>query len=184
MAHYTDWPEYPTNLLDLTDFPTQTDDVDDVSAWLINALAHEMIAVQKELGTQPKAGFADVDARLDAMLPHYNDRGDPSAYDFTLANLTTDGTWRDLDLSAIVPAGTKAVLLLINVWDDKSNTDLYLKEKGNSNAYNASRINTQIANVSILNDAIVACDDNRKIQYYAENTTWTALNLVVRGWFK
>jgi parallel beta-helix repeat protein len=66
MAHYTDWPEYPTDLLDVVDYPTQADDVDDVEAWGINSLVHEMIAVQKELGTIPKGSFADVKTRLDA----------------------------------------------------------------------------------------------------------------------
>lgn len=66
MAHYTDWPEYPTDLLDLVDYPTQIDDIDDVMAWNVNALVHEMIAVQKELGTLPKGAFADVKTRLGA----------------------------------------------------------------------------------------------------------------------
>ena len=67
MAHYTDWPDYPTEVLNLTDYPTQTDDVDDVSAWLVNALVHEMIAVQDELGTQPKGSYADVKTRIDKI---------------------------------------------------------------------------------------------------------------------
>ena len=184
MAHYTDWPEYPTALLDLTDYPTQTDDVEFVEAWLINALVHEMIAVQAELGTQPKAGYADVDARLDAMLPHYHDRGDPSAYDYTLANLTTDGAWHDLDLSSIVPAGATAVNLSIWIKDDLINKGLLFRKNGNTNPYAREELRTQTANIHNTGCVIVVCDANRKIEYAATNVIWTEINITVTGWWK
>lgn len=184
MAHYTDWPEYPTALLDLTDYPTQTDDVDDVDAWLINALVHEMIAVQKELGTLPKGGYADVKARLDAVGAGYVDRGDNASYDFVLANFTTDGTWRDLDLSSIVPAGAIAVNLNVGVTDDLVNQDFMLRKNGNSYTYNISRSRTFIANVAFYQSSIIGCDANRKIEYYASNTTWTNIQLSIKGWWK
>ncbi len=64
MSFYTDFPVYPTAVLSTTDYPDQLDNVDDVLADLVNALRDEMIAVQAELGTVPKAGYADVKTRL------------------------------------------------------------------------------------------------------------------------
>ncbi len=68
MTHYTDYPNYPTKLLNLTDYPTSVDDVVWVEAWLVNALRDEMMAVQKELGTLPKANAADLTTRLSVSL--------------------------------------------------------------------------------------------------------------------
>ena len=68
MGHYTDWPVYPTEILDTTDYPNQTDNTDWVLAWLLNAIKAEMIAVQEELGTQPKGSAADVKTRLGVSL--------------------------------------------------------------------------------------------------------------------
>ncbi len=66
MAHYTDWPVYPTAILNAENYPNQTDDISDVEAWVANSLKEEMIALQAELGTLPKGDFATVKARLDA----------------------------------------------------------------------------------------------------------------------
>lgn len=184
MAHYTDWPEYPTDLLDLVDYPTQTDDVDYVQAWLINSLVHEMIAVQKELGTLPKGASADVKTRLDALGEGYTDRGDPSAYDFVVGDLTTDGTWRDLDLSAIVPAGAKAINLHVWIKDNLINSSLVVRKKGYTNWPNKLGGKTQTANQDFYINGTVACDTDRKISYSATNTTWTTISICVMGWWK
>lgn len=65
MPFYTDFPVYPTEILNLTDYPQQVDNINDVLAALVNALRDEMIAVQTELGTVPKGAYADVKTRLD-----------------------------------------------------------------------------------------------------------------------
>lgn len=184
MEHYTDWPTYPTDILDLTDFPNHTDDVDDVLAWIVNALRAEMSAVQGELGTLPKSSFSDVNARLNAMLPHYNDRGDTATYDWTLATLTTDGTWRDLDCSLIVPVGTKGITIDILAKDNLVNTKLLLRKKGHTLATSPQVLWIQVANIWIEEPRTIACDNDRKIQYLATNTVWTSLNLTVRSWWK
>ena len=60
-------PVYPTTIPTLTDLPNRVDDVDWVSADRYNEIKKELRAALAELGTLPKAGYADVDARLDAI---------------------------------------------------------------------------------------------------------------------
>ena len=121
------------------------------------------------------------------------DAGDSSNFDFTLAGtgtlqplatnpLTTDMTWRDLDLSALVPAGAKAVMISAVIQDGLVNQRLHFRNKDNANVYNSSRTRTQAANV--INDVTLLCgiDSDRVMQFRAENTVWTALNINIMGW--
>ena len=111
------------------------------------------------------------------------DRGDPAIVDFSVGDLTTDGNWHDLDLSAIVPVGTKAVHLRIQASDDVPDRSFHLRKKGSSNNLNSAQLRTQVANVSVHNDCVVSCDSNRVIEYKAANTVWTTLYVIVRGWY-
>jgi hypothetical protein len=111
------------------------------------------------------------------------DRGDPTAYDFTLASLTTDNTWRDLDLSVIVPSNSKAVALMVEVNDDAVGSYIGFRKNGNTSSYNSVYTYTQVSGVLDSNVVIVFCDSNRIIEYIASNTTFTAINISVIGWF-
>jgi hypothetical protein len=122
-----------------------------------------------------KAAKTYIDAR------GFADRGDPSSLDKT--TWTADGNWYDWDLSAVVPAGAKAVLLWILVSDDAANSTFKLRKNGNSNAVNFAEIYTQVSGVFNTGDFIVACDSNRVIEYNATNTTWTDIQAVIKGWF-
>lgn len=184
MAHYTDWPDYPTEVLNLTDYPTQTDDVDDVSAWLVNALVHEMIAVQDELGTQPKGSFADVKTRLDNIYPQFHDRGDPSSSDLNTPTLVTDANWHDWDLSSIVPVGTKAVIIQVTVKDNVTISRIFLRKNGNTNTTTTAIVRSQCAGVESNGTIIIACDNDRKVEYNATNTTFNYITMTITGWWK
>jgi hypothetical protein len=112
----------------------------------------------------------------------FTDRGDPSAFDFTQANLTTDGNWHDLDLSSIVPTGAKAVLLFVQVNDDDGNNYVAFRKNGNTNSINISGAKGITANQTNSFDLTVPCDSNRIIEYATVNTTYTTINIVVKGW--
>ena len=114
---------------------------------------------------------------------NYVGRGDPTTNDFSQANLTTDETWNELDLSAIVPAGAVSVYIKVYMQDDAANTLLDFRKAGNSNARNTQKIRTQVANVGVDNNFIVDCDAARKIEYYGTNTAIDAIAIVVCGWF-
>lgn len=111
------------------------------------------------------------------------DRGDPSAADFTQATLTTDATWRDLDLSSIIPESAVAVLLAVDIRDDAVGSSLLFRKNGNANNKTISGLNTQVLNVTLYSDCVVFCDTARIIEYYGANVTFTAINITVKGWW-
>jgi len=113
----------------------------------------------------------------------YVDRGDPAAYDYAKEALTLDGAWNDLDLSAIVPAGAKAIFIMGHVEGNAIDWKIKFRKKGNINEVNHGGMETIRANVERHRSSIVSCDANRVIQYNADNKAWAELNLSVRGWW-
>jgi len=111
------------------------------------------------------------------------DRGDPASEDFTVGDFTTDYTWRDLSLSAIVPAGAKAVLLRAAVRDNLVNQIFEFRKNGNTNDRVRALIRTQVADISNDLDLICACDEDRIVEYRGLNTTFTVISVVVKGWW-
>lgn len=111
------------------------------------------------------------------------DRGDPSAWDFEETDLTTDNTWRDLDLSSIVPSGARFVLLGGYVVDNAVGSDIQFRKNGNSNDYHRVGATTQVIDVGIGIDCVVPCDSSRVIEYKATNVTWSQIKILVKGWF-
>ena len=110
------------------------------------------------------------------------DRGDPSDWDFDEGDLTTDDTWRDLDLSSIVPAGARFVIIGGYIVDDAVGSAILFRENGNSNEYNRGGMSTQVINTGKGLNITVACDSSRIIEYKASNVTFTGIKIVVRGW--
>ena len=121
---------------------------------------------------------------LPTNLGHrYVDRGDPAAWDFTLAGLTTDDNWHDLDLSSIVPVGAIAVEFLILLADDIKDSRFFMRKNGNVNAFNIIQLRTQVANQILGGNVIIACDENRVVEYRASNLTWSSIDIIVKGWW-
>ena len=110
-------------------------------------------------------------------------RGDAAGWDFTVANFTTDGNDHDLDLSAIVPTGAKWVKILARVVDETVGNVVWFFAKGETHRYNMIGQEVQVngRTINIIGD--VPLDANRKISYYTSNTTFTAINFLVRGWY-
>lgn len=110
-------------------------------------------------------------------------RGDISAWDFTLVDFVRDENWHELDLSAIVPEGAKAVLLKVvveSVFEDKK---FDLRAHGQIYNYNTCAIFTPKSSVRIGGVYLVPCDADRKIDYEAYSTGFTTINVIVVGWF-
>lgn len=116
---------------------------------------------------------------------NYVDRGDPASVDFDEGDLTTTGLdeWRDLDLSSIVTAGAKAVVLNVLIVDDATNSQLQFRKNGNSNVNNVFRLRTQVIGHGMQGMGIVSCDTSRVIEYAGSNLTFTSIDITVCGWF-
>jgi hypothetical protein len=125
-----------------------------------------------------------VEGGITSSYGFYHDRGDAATYDFVLdTHLLHDDTWRDLDLSMIVEPGAKAVLLFVVVRANDTNSVLMLRKNGYV-GLNKSQIQSEAVGIPNCADITVGCDVNRVIEYYATNTIWTIISIVVKGWWK
>jgi hypothetical protein len=142
----------------------------------------------------PGTGNVDFDTWMSQTVKYlrdylgsFHDRGDPSAFDFTEAGAPLSGNmdagWHDMDLSAIVPDGAKAVVLRVDLNDDGAASSLRFRKNGNSNNPNQGRMTTSVTGVPITADIIVACDSDRVIEFYASEPL-VSVDIVVKGWFK
>lgn len=112
----------------------------------------------------------------------YADRGDPSAVDFDIGDLTADNDWHDLDLSSIIAAGAKGNLVHLQIFGNGSGAArvVQLRENGNSNAINMW-YRRFAAGVADGDAAWVLTDSAGKIEYLISGAM-TTCNIVVRGW--
>ena len=114
----------------------------------------------------------------------YVDRGDPAAWDFIKTDLTLNGTWQELDLSAIVPVGVTEVFMHVGIDNASANKTFELRKNGRANAISVVLMRTQVADLTIFNDFLISCDADRKIEYKAVDVVWTSIYIVVTGWIK
>lgn len=113
----------------------------------------------------------------------YFDRGDPNIWDFGMLDLTLDGAWHTLDLSAIVPANAVAVSLKVNLRNTAIHKKFDLRKTGNAQAYCTCALWTQVANIRIGGVFVVSCSESRSIDYISAVGGWTSINLQVNGWW-
>lgn len=109
------------------------------------------------------------------------DRGDPASPDFTEADLTLDGSWNSLDLSAIIPSD--AVLVLVHGYmEDTVDTDnIHFREPGNSNTANAARLRAG-GGFQGVNDMLVV-PSGQAISYNGSSGASPVIELTVGGWW-
>jgi len=132
--------------------------------------------------THQDGGADEIDATGLTGRCDFVDRGDPTAFDFSGSDFTTDETWRDLSLSTIIPVGTRAVLLSVQIRNDTLPAELLFRKKGNVNTVAISAISAQVANIYFYQDIWVPVSSERKIQYWATNTAFDGIYVSVRGW--
>lgn len=111
------------------------------------------------------------------------DRGDPSIEDFDETDFTTDDTWRDLDLSSIVPAGANRVKLAIVIKNTVVPAALRFRKNGNTNPTNSSFTNCQVANSNIGDMFDIPLDSNRVVEYLGTNIGVWDIKVTVAGWW-
>ncbi len=122
-------------------------------------------------------------AAMKGEISMYVDRGDPASFDFTETDFTDDGAWHDLDLSAIIPATARALLIEFDINTVNREKHIRIRKYGNTNAINHQDIETFIAGAHQSGSVIVAVDSNRIIEYNIDAATWTELDMTIRGWW-
>ncbi|OGS03972.1 MAG: hypothetical protein A2204_07615 [Elusimicrobia bacterium RIFOXYA1_FULL_47_7] len=138
-------------------------------------------ATIKETNNTVEISTKVVATEFESSYGFYHDRGDPSAYDYTDANLTKDGNWHDLDLSGIVPVGTKAVSIFILAAPMTSGYALYWRKNGNSNIFNKAGM--YFGAQAIMGDLTVPCDANRVVEYMTPHDI-SGISICIKGWWK
>lgn len=116
-------------------------------------------------------------------IESFVDRGDPAGADYTQATLTADGTWRDLNLSAIVPAGAHRVRLYGQIKDGVAGRYIAFRKNGHVNNFNLLVVQENVANLDEYFQGEVECDTNRIIEYQISNAVIAAITVVVIGWW-
>lgn len=111
------------------------------------------------------------------------DRGDPAGYDFSTSDFTTDSVYHNLDLSSIIPKGTKLVLIRLRFIATETTHYMRFRKKGQANSINIDHIVCTVANLENFCNVIVAPNQSGIIEYSAANTTFTQIYMLVRGWW-
>jgi hypothetical protein len=137
-----------------------------------------------ENGGADEINIAGLSGLLADTQLSYTDRGDPAAPDFVTANFTTDATWREWDLSGIVPEGTKAVTFSLYIIAPATNKTMRFRKKGNTNIYNITGAITQAININNFTQCVVGVDNDRKAEYYGSLTVFTGIQITITGWWK
>lgn len=127
-----------------------------------------------------KIGPADLTSGYGLFYPR-----DVAAPDFTLADFITDATWKDngLDLSAMLPDNTIAVLARIKVVAGSANKSLYLKKNAGASLENRIQATTTSGGSGRSIADPVGIDADKKLDYYASNTAWTNIDVYILGWW-
>lgn len=108
-------------------------------------------------------------------------RGDPSNYDWITANFTKDNTWRELDLSSIIPLGTKWVFMKMYVTGTTADDYAQFRKKGHTNYRAIISTRIQIGGVSIEKIEPVEVSTDRKLEYRVKSSI-TGCNILVYAW--
>jgi len=112
----------------------------------------------------------------------YVHRAGVTGYDYEESTLIQDGAWHVLDLSAIIPASAKLVLLRVGAAHGLKGKYFRVCKAGESTMYAYVNVATQVADVLNEQTALVDCS-GQQIQYWATIGTFSRLLLVVLGWF-
>lgn len=111
------------------------------------------------------------------------DRGDPAAADFDKTDFTADATYRDLDLSGIVPEGAKAVVFLLYIDNALVGSPARFRTAGNANEVNTAQASTQVAGIPLVVDLVCPLSAARHIEYYFRAVVWINIFFTVKGWW-
>ena len=106
-----------------------------------------------------------------------------TGWDKQIGTFTADGTWKvnGLDLSGIVPADAKAVALTITLADDAAGSIFFIRRAAADQESLSGR--TQVANIAIDYQGIIAIDSDRLLDYKLTNLVYTIINVAVVGWW-
>jgi hypothetical protein len=97
----------------------------------------------------------------------------PSTYDFTLSDLTADGSYHTLDISSKVSSWATMALIKVELYTTtNANVGYLVLSPTTTNGYNISTIHTQVNGVGVTADCWVNCAGG-SIKYRTEDVAGT-----------
>ena len=112
----------------------------------------------------------------------YVNRAEQFAYDADQGTMTADNAWHTLSLSAIVPANAKLVVVRMRAANASASRTFRMSKVGFTNSYSIASLTTNVANIAVEQTAIIDCT-GQQIQYWLTTGSWSAVGVVVLGWF-
>jgi hypothetical protein len=111
----------------------------------------------------------------------------PSTWDFSLTSspaIVTDGSTYTIDVSDIVPLGAFAILMKVEMEDDDIGNVFQMTDSIRGSYIAGFHMYTVVSNQAITDEQVVLIDpDKRRLKYHATNTTWSKLNVLIKGWY-
>ena len=111
-------------------------------------------------------------------------RGNMVLPDFASGNLTLDGAWYDLDLSNIVPVGTKFVQLQVGLTGPELGKEIRFREKGQTGDPVTHRLNIAALAIPAFSRFWIGIDNARKLEYYSGAVALVQCDITVVAWKK
>jgi len=113
------------------------------------------------------------------------DRGIVAAADFfTPFNLTADSTDRELDISGIVPVGTKFVEVTLSISAQSNGMVFVMRPNGVGENMNQFRYTEYHALIPCFRRFWLPVGDNGNLEYWLQTGTWMQLFLTIVAWKK
>jgi len=132
----------------------------------------------KELNKQ----LLEISQRL-MPVPRIHWRTDLDTYDFVLADFTTDGNWRELDLSDILPSNAQAIVIYCHVQDNAAGNSIEFRSFYDTTDIISVEATTNVANQPLDTEGMIDVSERKVIKYKGTNTTFSAINFAIRGYW-
>jgi len=114
----------------------------------------------------------------------WNERGEVSSADYDETTLLENGSYNALDISGIVGAGHRLVLLGVRCQTGTAGASVRLRTNGQVGYWNRSELVSPAANVAFGGDMWVYTDASGVIEYWFTNQGWLQAEFVIRGWWE
>lgn len=150
----------------------------------INKATDEIVAIETELGENPKGSDADVATRLDRMdgaTGGFTYKGPKTAVDYTEADLTQDDSWHDLDISTKISAGAKAVLIQVVLLTINDNSTISFRKNGTSETSSAACLSEAGYDVPENSQLWIVPDANGVIEYMCAGWSYSSIDITIIG---
>ncbi len=104
-------------------------------------------------------------------------------WDYDRHDFVIPGDWNDLDVSAIVPEGTKAIHLYFRLKNEYAGQYVLINKPGEGAYGCCSYLYTEVANIRIGKLVIVTLSDDRKFSYKCNFSGAHELYCKIMGWW-